>query len=61
MNLQRIQEIKTKELAQRIIDLDFWEAYDNGETPESVADVIRNDPLTVIEYLVELAEESQSL
>ena len=50
----------TNELAQRIYDIDPYEAQDNDETPETIADTIYQDPLAIISYLVELVEELQA-
>lgn len=50
-------EILINELAQRIIDIDFYGARDADETPETIAETIKNDPLGVIQWLVELLEE----
>lgn len=44
------------ELAQRVFDVDPWEARNNDATPESIAESIKNDPLPVIEYLLDVIE-----
>lgn len=54
------EKILRDELAQRIYDLDTYEAIDTDTTPEDIADSIQNDPLTVIGYLVELVEDLQA-
>lgn len=53
-------EIKIKELASRIIDLNLYEAMDYGETVETISDTIKSDPIAIINFLVEIAEESQA-
>ena len=52
--------IITQELAQRIYDIDPWGAMNEDATPESIAASIKDDPLPVIQYLVELVEELQA-
>ena len=47
-------------LATRIYDIDPYEAQDADETPETIADKIRNDPLTVISFLVDMVENLQA-
>ena len=59
-NDKYFQEVLRNELAQRIIDLDFYGARDAEYTPDMVADDIRNIPLAVIEYLVDMCEDLQS-
>lgn len=48
------------ELAKRIIDIDFYGARDAEETPETVAEKIKNEPEVVIEYLVSIIEDYQA-
>lgn len=50
---------KIAELAQRIIDIDYWGAQDADETVESISAQIRNNPTDVIEWLVNALEEAQ--
>ena len=50
------EKILTHELAQRIYDLDVYEARDNDETPETIAETIEQDALAVVSYLVDLVE-----
>ena len=54
------EKILTKELAQRIYDIDPYEAQDADETPETIADKLYQDPLTVISWLVDLVEDLQA-
>lgn len=54
------EQVLVNELANRIIDLDFYGARDAEQTPESIADLITSDPLTVIEFLVDMVEDLQA-
>lgn len=44
-------------LAHRVLDLDPYEAHDNGETVESIAALIENNPAYLIEKLLDTIEE----
>ena len=46
--------------ASRLYELDPYEAMDNGETPETIAETIQGDPLAVIDYLLDIIEELQA-
>ena len=48
------------ELARRIYDLDVYGARDNDETPETIEHLIIHDPISIINYLVEMVEELQA-
>jgi hypothetical protein len=48
------------ELAQRIIDVDFYGAMDADATPESIAETINTNPETIIEFLLDMIEDYQS-
>lgn len=48
------------ELAQRIIDVDYYGAMDADETPETIAELLRNDPLTIISDLLDVIDEYQA-
>ena len=45
------------ELAEEIRNLDLYEAMDNDETIETIAEQINNDPLAVIQYLLNYIDE----
>lgn len=60
MTEAKLKEIIINELGQRIYDIDPYEAQDADETPETIADKIRNDPLTVISFLVDMVEDLQA-
>lgn len=57
MDKAKYEQIFRGELAQRIYDLDIYEARDNDATPESIADDIKNYPLDVMGYLLDLIED----
>lgn len=46
------------ELAQRVIDVDFYGARDAGETVESIAHTLQADPLTIVDGLLSYIEEN---
>ena len=50
----------TLELAQRIIDVDFYGAMDADATPQSIAETIKTNPETIIEFLLGMVEDYQS-
>ena len=54
------KEILIQELAQRIIDIDFYGARDAEYTADMVADDIESNPIAVIEYLVDMCEDLQA-
>ena len=47
------------DLAQRIINVDFYGARDAGETVETVAAMIEEKPADVIGFLLDVIEEYQ--
>jgi len=49
-----------RDIAQRIYDIDPWNARNEDATPESIAESIKNDPLPVIQYLIEVIEDLQA-
>ena len=48
------------ELAQRIIDVDFYGARDAEATPETIAEDIKNNPEAIINWLLEIIEDYQA-
>ena len=52
--------MNTLELAQRIIDVDFYGAMDAGATQESIAEDIKTNPEAVIEYLLDVIDDYQA-
>lgn len=48
------------ETAQRIIDVDYYGAMDASATALSVAQDISKEPLTVINYLLDVIEDLQA-
>jgi len=51
---------KLIELAERIINIDFYGARDAEETPGTIVEKLIYDPLTIIEYLVDVVEDYQA-
>jgi hypothetical protein len=47
-------------MAERVYNLDVYEAMDNGETIESIAETIENDPKIIIDYLLDIIDELQA-
>lgn len=52
--------MNTQELAQRIIDIDFYGARDAEATPEAIENDIRNNPEAIIAFLLDMIEEYQA-
>lgn len=52
--------MNTLELANRIFDLDPYGAMDADATPESIEQEIKNDPESVIKYLLDYIDELQA-
>ena len=52
--------MNTLELAQRIIDIDFYGARDAEATPESIANDIETNPEAVISFLLDMIEDYQA-
>lgn len=48
-------------IAEEIRSLDIYEANDNDETAETIAEQIEKDPLSVIQYLLEYIDTQDSL
>ena len=48
-------------IAEEIRSLDIYEANDNDETAETIAEQIEKDPLSVIQYLLEYIDAQDSL
>ena len=46
--------------ANRVYNLDLYEAKDNGETVESIAGMIENDPAIIIDYLLDIIDDLQA-
>ncbi len=47
----------TRELTNRIIDVDFYGMRDADATPETVENDIRNNPEAVIAFLLDMIED----
>lgn len=46
--------------AERLIEIDPYNARDYDETPEGVAETIKGDPIAVINNLLDIIEELQA-
>lgn len=51
---------KIKELAQRLYDLDVYGAMDNDETPWDIVVTLTQNPIIIVDYLVNLVEDLQA-
>ena len=49
-----------KELAERVYNLDIYEARNNDTTPEEIADAIRENPAETIKYLLDIIDALQA-
>ena len=54
---EKYTEILTNELAQRLYDLDTYAAWDEDETPETLAWRIKEYPLDVMSHLIGIVED----
>ena len=54
------EKILRDELAQRIFDIDRWNAINEDATHEIIAESIERDPLPVSQYLLEMVEDLQA-
>ena len=62
MRLTNITGIELNDIfdaARRVIDVDYFGARDAGATPETVANDIINEPLTVINFLLDYIDNLQ--
>ena len=55
-----MEDVMIYDTAARVYNLDLYEAQDNGETIESIAETIENKPLVIIDYLLDIIDELQS-
>jgi hypothetical protein len=46
--------------ANRVYNLDPYEARDNNETVDSIAETIETEPYTIIDYLLDIIDELQA-
>lgn len=49
-------DAKTQDISNRLYNLDVYNAWDNDETIETIVETIKNEPLTVINYLLDMIE-----
>lgn len=45
--------------AERLYNLDVYNALDYDETPETIADTIKSDPVAIINHLLDIIDELQ--
>ena len=48
--------IELAEIAKRVYDVDPYEARNNDETPETLAEAITTNPIGIIEFLLDTIE-----
>ena len=48
--------IELSEIAKRVYDVDPYEARNNDETPETLAEAITTNPIGIIEFLLDTIE-----
>jgi hypothetical protein len=51
---------KRADLAARVYSLDIYEARNNDETPETIAETIRTNPAEIIKYLLDIIDDLQN-
>ena len=49
-----------QDLANRIYQIDIYEARNNDTTPEDIAESIRTNPAETIKYLLDIIDELQA-
>lgn len=51
---------KLMNTARRVLNVDYYGAMDADETPETIAETIKNEPLTVINFLLDMIDDLQA-
>ena len=54
------EEKDVLELAERVYNIDIYEARNNDETPATLADAIRENPTGIIRFLLDRIEELEA-
>ena len=54
------EEKEVLELAERVYNVDIYEARNNDETPETLAEAIRTNPNGIIRFLLDRIEELEA-
>lgn len=54
------EELEILELAERVYNVDIWEARNNDETPETLAEAIRTNPNGIIRFLLDRIEDLEA-
>lgn len=55
-----MDNVMVYDTAARVYNLDLYEAQDNGETVDSIAEMIENDPAIIIDYLLDIIDDLQA-
>lgn len=55
-----LQNNALMDTARRVLNVDFYGAMDADETPETIAETIKNEPLTVINFLLDMIDDLQA-
>lgn len=55
-----LQNNALMDTARRVFDVDYYGAMDADETPETIAETIKNEPLTVINFLLDMIDDLQA-
>ena len=59
-NITGLDLAHIEQTAKRVIDVDFYGARDAEATPETVTSDIINEPLTVINFLLDMIDDLQA-
>jgi hypothetical protein len=54
------EEQEIMELAERVYNVDPYEAMNNDETPATLAEAIRTNPAGIIRFLLDVIDEYQA-
>ena len=54
------EDLEILELAERVYNVDVWEARNNDETPETLAEAIKKNPCGIIRFLLDVIDEYQA-
>lgn len=54
------EELEILELAERVYNVDPYEARNNDETPATLAEAIRTNPNGIIRFLLDVIDNYQS-
>ena len=54
------EDLEILELAERVYNVDIWEARNNDETPETLAEAIKKNPCGIIRFLLDRIEDLEA-